>query len=151
VRRLAPLPGDGVLLRLLALGHALVGLVLFRRELRSIGRGGIVAAVPFRGPKSTAFWFFVPSPLVWIVGRMVGDAEAAGDWPAVQRAHRLSLFSATAAVLCMPVSGFWGWLAISARGLWRARKEADADPRPAFTGQKFHVISPARGTPDCGP
>ena len=123
MRRLDSLPNEGALLRLLGVGHALVGIVLYRRELRSIGRAGVVAAVPAGGPKSTAFWFLVPSPLVWVVGRLVSDAEAAGDWAAVHRAHRLSLFSAAAAVLCMPVSGFWGWLAISARGLWRTRQE----------------------------
>ena len=126
MRRLDSLPGEGALLRLLAVGHALVGTVLYRRELRSIGRDGIVAAVPFRGPKSTAFWFLVPSPLVWVVGRLVGDAEATGDWAAVRRAHRLSLLSAAAAILCMPISGFWGWLAISARGIWRADRQARA-------------------------
>jgi uncharacterized membrane protein YhaH (DUF805 family) len=95
----------------------MVGICLFRRELRSIGRDGLFGAVPYRGPKATAFWFLVPSPLIWIIGGLVSRAEMAGDRAALRRAHRLSLLSAAIAVLCMPVSGFWGWLAVSARGL----------------------------------
>ncbi len=112
---------DGLLLRALAIAHALVGLVFFREEIGSIRRAGILAAVPHRGPRATAFWFLVPSPLVWVVGRLLSSAEVAGDWDAVRRAHRASLAGAALAVACMPLSGFWGWLAISARGLWRSR------------------------------
>lgn len=119
MRRFDSPPGDGVLLRLLAVAHALVGLAFYRRELRAIARSGVFAAVPYRGSRSTAFWFLVPSPLVWVIGRLVADAERAGDWPAVRAAHRVSLVSAALAVVCMPASGFWGWLAISARGLRR--------------------------------
>ena len=113
---------EGALLRTLAVAHALVGVALYRREITSIRRDGLVAAVPFRGPKATAFWFLLPSPLVWVIGRLVSDAGAAGDREALLRAHRVSLVSAAVAVLCMPVSGFWAWLAISARGLRRARR-----------------------------
>ena len=34
--------------------------------------------------------------------------------------HRVSLVSAAVAIICLPISGYWGWLAISARGLRRA-------------------------------
>lgn len=122
MRRLDALPGEGALLRGLAVLHALVGIIIYRRELGSIGRDGVVAGVPYRGPKPTAFWFLVASPLVWVIGRLVTDAETAGDGAAVRRAHRLSLASAAVAIVLMPISGFWGWLAISARGLWRARR-----------------------------
>jgi hypothetical protein len=122
VKALERLPGEGHQLRLLAVAHALVGIVFYRRELRSIRRKGVVGAVPYWGGESTAFWFLVPSPLVWVIGCLVGDAETAGDWRAVRRAHRVSLLSAAVAVACMPVSGFWGWLAISARGLARASR-----------------------------
>jgi Family of unknown function (DUF6463) len=117
------LPGEGTLLRELAVLHAFVGIVLYRRELGSISRDGVVAGVPYRGPKSTVFWFLVASPLVWVIGRLVTDAETIGDWTAVRRAHQLSLASAAVAIVLMPISGFWGWLVISARGLWRARTE----------------------------
>jgi hypothetical protein len=113
--------GDGALLRVLALAHAIVGVGIYHRELRSISGSRIFAGVPYRGPKATAFWFLVPSPLVWIIGRLISDAEHAERWGAVRAAHRISLISAAAAIVCMPISGFWGWLAISARGLGRSR------------------------------
>jgi hypothetical protein len=118
-RRLESPPGDGNLLRLLAIAHTLVGVAFYRDELRSIGRDGLVAAVPYRGPRSTAFWFLVASPLVWALGILVDSAEQAGDRAALRRAHGLSLIAAALAIVCMPVSGFWGWLLISARGLRR--------------------------------
>src|SRR5262245_31831663 len=107
----APVPSrvdDGLLLRVLAVAHALVGLAFYREEIRSLGRDRVLAAVPYRGPRATAFWFLVPSPLVWVVGRLLSRAEKAGDWEAVRRAHRASLASAALAVACMPLSGFWG-------------------------------------------
>jgi hypothetical protein len=126
VKRLGPPTGDGALLRLLAIGHALAGAAVYRGELRSIGQDGILAGVPYRGPKATAFWFMVPSPLLWAIGRLIGKAEEAGDWKAVRDAQRVGLVSASIAVICLPISGFWLWLAISARGLWRTR----VPPRP---------------------
>jgi uncharacterized protein DUF6463 len=121
MRQLDALPGEGALLRGLAVLHALVGMITYRRELGSISRDGVIAGVPYRGPKPTAFWFLIASPLVWVIGRLVTDAEAIGDWDAVEHAHRLSLASAAAAIVLMPISGFWGWLVISARGVRRAR------------------------------
>lgn len=125
MKRLDTFPGEGTLLRALAVGHALVGAVLYRRELGAIGRAGVLGAVPYRGGRATAFWFILPSPLVWIIGGLVSGAEAAGDRRGLRRAHRVSLASAGVAVLCLPVSGFWGWLAISARGLRRAARATD--------------------------
>src|SRR5581483_3724298 len=95
--------GEGDLLRLLALVHTAVGLAFYRAELRSIAKSRIVAGVPYRGPRATAFWFLVPSPLMWIIGSLVGDAEHAGRWDAVRAAHRASLLSAALAIVCMPV------------------------------------------------
>lgn len=115
-------PGDGRLLEAIGLLHAAVGAVYYRDDLRAIGRDGIVAAVPYRGDKATAFWFLIPSPLVWIAGRLLSSAERAGDAEAQRTAHRVGAASALAAVTLMPVSGFWGWLAISLRGLRRLRR-----------------------------
>jgi Family of unknown function (DUF6463) len=121
VRSSDPRLGEGALLRLLALAHAAVGVAFYRRELGAIGRDGVLAGVPYRGPKATAFWFLVPSPLVWIIGGLVAEAEEANDWNAVRAAHRFSLASALVAVVLQPVSGFWGWLAISLRSAASAR------------------------------
>jgi hypothetical protein len=64
----------------------------------------------------------VPSPLLWILGRLLNGAEQAGDHEALRNASRLGLASAVLAALCLPVSGFWGWVAISLRGLRDARR-----------------------------
>jgi hypothetical protein len=115
-------PGNGFLLRLMAVGHAAVGAVVYRGELRTILRDGVLAAVPYRGPKATAFWFLVPSVPIWQAGSLMSRAEDAGDAKALRDASRIGLAGAAVAIVCMPFSGFWGWLAISARGLWQARR-----------------------------
>ncbi len=117
-------PRNGHLLQLLALAHTVVGAVFFRGELRAIARNGVAGAVPHRGPQATAFWFLVPSPLLWILGRLLVGAEEAGDAHALRNASRAGLASALVAVLCLPISGFWGWVAISLRGLRDARRMA---------------------------
>jgi hypothetical protein len=116
------LPGNGRLLQLVALGHAAVGSVFYREELRTIAGDGIAGAIPYRGPKATAFWFLLPSPLLWVLGGLMRRAEEAGDGKALREASRVSLASAIVAVVCLPVSGFWAWLAISLRGLRDARR-----------------------------
>jgi hypothetical protein len=115
------LPNSGRLLQLVAFVHAAVGFAFYHAELRSIARDGVVAAVPYRGPKSTAFWFLVPSPPLWIAGRLLSTAEEAGDADALRTASGVGLVSALVAIVCMPVSGFWAWLVISLRGLRKAR------------------------------
>jgi hypothetical protein len=119
--RRSELPNNGRLLQLLAFLHAAVGIAFYNHELRSIGRDGIVAGIPNRGPKSTAFWFLVPSPPLWIAGRLLSTAEETGDADALRTASGVGLVSSLVAIVCMPVSGFWGWLLISLRGLRQAR------------------------------
>jgi hypothetical protein len=122
VKQSSSLPGNGRLLSLLALVHAMVGAIFYRRELRAIARDGIVGEVPYRGPKATAFWFLVPSATIWQTGSLMSRAEESGDAEALRNAGLIGLVSAAIAIVCMPVSGFWGWLAISARGLLQARE-----------------------------
>jgi hypothetical protein len=115
-------PANGDLLGALALAHAVVGTLFYRRELVRMGRGGVLGAGSFRGPDAPAFWFFVNSPLLLIVARLTRRAERSGDAAALREAGALSLAAATLGVICLPVSGFWGWLAISLRGLRDARR-----------------------------
>jgi hypothetical protein len=112
-----PSLSNGRLLQGVAFAHTLVGAAFFRNELRQIGHDGIAGAVPRRGPKATAFWFLVPSPLLWILGGLLHRAEGTGDAEALRTASQLGLASALAAAICMPVSGFWAWVGISIRGL----------------------------------
>jgi hypothetical protein len=129
MRRHRSLPGTGRLLQLLAIGHALVGAAVYRDEWRQIGRDGVLGAVPYRGPKATAFWFLAPSPLLWMVAGLLRRAERAGDAEAVQATSRMSALSALVAVALVPFSGFWVWLAISLRGLRDARRTGRAGTR----------------------
>ena len=115
-------PGSGALLEKLALGHAAFGVAIYRHELRAIGRDGIVGAVPYRGHNATAFWFVAASGPLWMSGRLLRRVEAAGDQRLTRTVHRVGLAAATTGVACMPVSGFWGWLAISLRGLRQASR-----------------------------
>jgi hypothetical protein len=113
---------NGRLLQGLALGHALVGTVVYGEELREIAREGIVGAVPYRGARATAFWFLAASPLLWSEGRLLHGAEQRGDARALRGASGVGLVSALIAAACVPVSGFWVWGAISLRGLRKARE-----------------------------
>ena len=120
--RRSRLPSNGRLLQLVALAHTVVGAAFYRDELLAIGHDGVAGAVPYRGPNATAFWILVPSPLLWILGRLLNRAEEAGDKEALRSASRLGLASALLACLCLPISGFWAWVAISLRGLRDARR-----------------------------
>ncbi len=115
-------PSNGRLLQALAVGHAVVGAVIYRRELTEIRRAGILASVPYKGPRATVFWFLFPSPLLWTLGRGLHEAEQAGDAEALRRTSGANALSAILALICLPVSGFWVWLAISLRGLRDARR-----------------------------
>jgi hypothetical protein len=106
---------DGGLLQLLAAAHAAVGICLYRDELRSIARDGVVAAVPFRGSKATAFWFLMSAPTWWLAGHLLAACEQAQDEHARRVARRVALATAAVGVTCTPVSGFWGLLLVSLR------------------------------------
>ena len=116
--------GTGRLLSAMGVAHGLVGAVLYRRELRSIADDGVIGAVPYRGPEAAAFWFLTASPLMWIYGRLVSAAERRGDSAALRQAHRAGLASSIVCTACLPVSGFWGWILLSLRGLHELRRGA---------------------------
>jgi hypothetical protein len=111
----------GSLLQAIAVGHALVGMLVYRRELGGIARGRVFGAVGYRSPRATAFWFLVPSPLLWALGGLLARAEAAGEHEAVRSAARIGAATALTGVVVLPLSGFWGLLAVCVRTLRRAR------------------------------
>lgn len=110
-------PGTGRALQLLALGHTAVGAIVYRSELAEIGRRRLLGSVGFRGDRSNAFWFLAISPVLWMAGRLLHRAEAAGDAEALRAASRTGLAVGTVGALAMPVSGFWSLIAIALRGL----------------------------------
>lgn len=115
-------PSSGRLYQAVALGHVAVGAAIHRRGLGEIRRAGAIGAVPLRGERATAFWFLAPAPLLWGLGAGMRRAEARGDIEAVRAGCRLGAAAGAAGAICMPVSGFWALLAVSLRGLWRARR-----------------------------
>ncbi|HEY2479657.1 MAG TPA: DUF6463 family protein [Solirubrobacterales bacterium] len=120
-------PSNGRLLQLIALGHAVVGALVYPRELGEIGRRRLVGSVGFRGGRSSAFWFMAPAPLLWMLGGLLHRAERADDADALRSTSATSLICAVIATICMPVSGFWLWIGVSARGLRDARTASFLD------------------------
>jgi Family of unknown function (DUF6463) len=116
------LPDDGRLLQVLAVIHTVVGSFIYRPELRDIAARRFVGAAGYRGGRASAFWFLVPSPLLWIIGDLLHRAERDGDIAARRRSNSIGLGAAVAATMALPRSGFWGWIVISVRGLIRARQ-----------------------------
>jgi hypothetical protein len=112
----------GRILKLIAFGHTAVGAALYGDELRSIARDRGVGAVPYRGPKATAFWFLTPAPFLWTVGHLVGAVERAHDEKALRTSARVGFATAAIGVACMPISGWWLQLLVSLRDLREARE-----------------------------
>jgi len=114
----------GALLRAIALAHAAVGAIVYRPELCDIAEDGVLGAVPYRGARATAFWFLVPSPLLWVLGGLLTRAERAGEVRYVRSANRLGALTALAGAMLLPLSGFWGLLVICLRGMLRSHARA---------------------------
>lgn len=116
-----PPVSNGRLLQAIAVGHAVVGATVYRRELRELARRGLLGTISVRGDGATAFWFLVPAPLLFEAGRLLERSEQVGDAAALGEASWLGLGLGLAGAACMPISGFWGLAAVSLRGLRRAR------------------------------
>lgn len=109
----------------MAIAHAGVGMALYRDVLVDITGRTLVASIPDRGDKATAFWFMVGGPTLWLGGRLLRSAESSDDLSA-QRAAGVVL-TATGAIgaAAMPLSGFWAVAAVGVgalrRGMHRQR------------------------------
>lgn len=117
-------PSSGLALQAVALGHAVVGTIAYRDVLRSFLDDGPVGSVPDRGDRATVFWFMWAGPLLWVTGRLLRSAEAAGDEAALRSAGTALTGVALVGIVAMPRSGFW---AVAAAGLGARR--AAARPR----------------------
>jgi hypothetical protein len=115
----------GAALRRLTVAHAIVGLVVYRRELRGIVREGLVGTVPYRSERAAALWFIGSTLPGWLVGRLVDAAAAAGDRREVQLAGSVGLVAALVGAVAMPVSTFWLQAAVCVRMLRGASRLSD--------------------------
>jgi Family of unknown function (DUF6463) len=113
------------------IGHALLGLVLFREPLAAIVREGIANTIrDGQYDREAALWFLLFSPLCFLLGQLVNHAIEHRD----RRLFALVGWNLIAiggvGALIAPVSGFWILLAIAPLVFWVARK-IDAGAVPA--------------------
>lgn len=112
--------------QVIAVSHVAVAIVLHRRAYAEMGRMGVAASVPDHGPRAEAFWFAVPAPLLYALGRMQRTAEANADI-ATQRTGGVVLAATGAAgSIVMPASPFWAVLAVGVAALAKSRRARGA-------------------------
>ena len=124
----------GRLLMATAVGHALVGFVLFRESIAAVLNDGLVNAIqpPYyaaepRFDRIAAFWFLLFSPVLLLLGQIT-------NWAVEQRdAHSLKLVGwnlmgiGVFGSVVLPISGNWVLIALAAivlRAASGARKRA---------------------------
>ena len=112
----------GRFLKLTGLGHAVVGLVVFRVPLAAIVGNGVLNTVTDQFDRAAAFWFLLFSPVCFALGQIVDHAAEQGDGKtlAIVGWHLLLIGVVGAAV--MPISGFWVVIAIAPLVLHAARR-----------------------------
>ena len=108
----------GRLLIATALGHAVVGVVLFHAPLADAVRDGVVGAIGPGGSggsltvalafdREAAFWFLLFSPMLLLVGQITSRAAEAGDGPLLRLIGWSLAGNGLVGVVLMPVSGHW--------------------------------------------
>lgn len=131
----ARLPSAGRALQGIALAHAIVGVTAHRDSLRSIVGDGVMAAVPDRGDRATAFWFLSVSPLLWTTGRLLRSAEESADHAALRSVGVVVAGTGLVGIVTMPVSGFWAVAAAGLGALNAARRRTE--PPSHLLGQEL--------------
>ncbi|MVN89274.1 hypothetical protein GO986_21295 [Deinococcus sp. HMF7620] len=85
-----------VWLKLLALLHLLVGLILYREPLLAWVNAGLFNAVEPHWDRVAAFWFMLSGALLYGLGQLVAVFEARGE--------------------ALPATFVWGWLTLGVLG-----------------------------------
>lgn len=124
-------PGNALML--IGVGHAVWGLIAYRKPLQEIARAGIVDSVGdgiFRRANSddaraAGFWFMFTAPLVGILGYLVEQASRAGDAQALKVSGRAVIAVGAIGATVMPRSGF---VAAFPVGYWVIRQGARGGP-----------------------
>jgi hypothetical protein len=98
----------GTALMVTGIGHALLGLVLFRAPLAAIVHDGIANSIRHgQFERAAAFWFLIFSPACFLLGLLANHAVARRDrWLGAVVGWNLVAIGGVGA-LVMPVSGFW--------------------------------------------
>jgi hypothetical protein len=115
-------PGrPGRWLQLFSLGHAALGVVVYRRELLDIASGGFIDTVPYRSRRAAALWFIGAALPGWLVGHLADVAADAGDMEAVRLAGLTGLAGGIGGALLMPTSPLWLQAVVCARMVHESR------------------------------
>jgi hypothetical protein len=95
------------------IGHAAVGLLLFRQPIADILREGLINTVRGQFDREAAFWFLLFSPVCVALGQLVTRAVADGDASTLRSLGATLLAIGVVGIALMPVSGFWIVVAIA--------------------------------------
>ena len=108
----------------IALGHALLGGVLFREPLAAMLREGLVNTIgPVGGfDRKAAFWFLVFSAMLLLWGQLVAHASERADARAFALVGWNMLGVGAVGSLVMPISGFWSVIALAPLVLREGRR-----------------------------
>lgn len=106
-------------LQVLAIAHVLFGIRKYRPQLRGIIDDGVVNTLGADPERRTAFWFLSVAPSLWVAGRLLRDAEAAGDRRAQRIAGAVMLGAGAVGVSVAPKSPLWAIAATGAASLLR--------------------------------
>lgn len=107
--------------QVIAVSHVAVGVVLYRRVYAEMGRIGVIASVPDHGARAEAFWFAVPAPLLFALGRIQRTAEANHDIPTQRTAGIVLAAIGAAGSVVNPASPFWAVLGVGIAALTKTR------------------------------
>jgi hypothetical protein len=99
----------------IALGHFLLGLVLFRESLAAMAREGLVNTIGAFGDfdREAAFWFLVFSAMLLLWGQLVAHASQRADARLLALVGWSMLVVGAPGALVMPISGFWIVIALA--------------------------------------
>jgi len=115
----------GKLLIAIGVGHAIVGLVLFRQPLAAIVGDGVLNTVRDQLDRQAAFWFLLMSPLCVALGQVVDRAIERGDQGTLGIVGWNLLAIGVVGAAMMPLSGFWFVIAVAPLVL-RAERRSNA-------------------------
>ena len=104
----------GRALMLTGIGHAVIGLALFRHPVAAIVREGFANTIrDGQFDREAAFWFLLFSPACYLLGQLVDHAlERRDRWLCAVVGWNLIAMGMVGAIV-MPVSGFWILIAIA--------------------------------------
>ncbi len=102
-----------------AVGHALVGFVLFRQPITAIVAAGFVNAIqpPFYAAEPNfdriaTFWFLLFSPVLLLLGQITNRAVNNADAHTLELVGRYLMVIGALGSVVLPVSGNWVLIAL---------------------------------------